>query len=34
MDVQEMQMTVSPKLMMKKDFLHIADSSAEELQDL
>lgn len=34
MDVQEMQMAVSPKLMIKKDFLHIADSSSEELQDL
>ena len=34
MDVQEMQMAVRPKFAMKKDFLHIADSSSEELQDL
>ena len=34
MDVQEMQMAVRPKIAMKKDFLHIADSSSDELQDL
>ena len=34
MDVQEMQMAVRPKFAMKKDFLHFADSSSEELQDL
>ncbi len=34
MDVQTMQMTVSPKLMVKKDFLHIADLSSAETQEL
>ncbi|MCZ2128225.1 MAG: ornithine carbamoyltransferase [Anaerolineales bacterium] len=34
MDVQAMQVKVSPQFAVKKDFLHIADFSAEELQDL
>ena len=34
MNVQEMQVAVSPKFITKKDFLHIADLSSAETQEL